>query len=198
MIGINIKQIRGIVFDGGKIIKATRKAERQVMMRFGAFVRRGARSSIRKRKKPSAPASPPSSHSGVLRKLINFLVTANPGNVVIGPELWVSKRRSGDGAPVAPRQTTPEVLEHGGRVQIVEYQRDFTPRGRRQVERMGRDPDAWYRLGKKTLWHKGGQPLRIRRKRTRVITIAARPFMGPAFEREKPKLPAMWRDSVRA
>ena len=23
-------------------------------------------------------------------------------------------------------------------------------------------------------------------------------FMGPAFEKEKPKLPAMWRDSVRA
>ena len=35
-----------------------------------------------------------------------------------------------------------------------------------------------------------------RRKKKRVH-VSARPFMGPAFEREKPKLPAMWRDSIR-
>jgi len=36
-----------------------------------------------------------------------------------------------------------------------------------------------------------------RRRRKRRIRIAARPYMGPAFEQEKPKLPAMWRDSVK-
>ena len=36
-----------------------------------------------------------------------------------------------------------------------------------------------------------------RRRRKRHIRIAARPYMGPAFEQEKPKLPAMWRDSVK-
>jgi len=39
--------------------------------------------------------------------------------------------------------------------------------------------------------------LRSRRKKRR-IKIAARPFMGPAFEREKPKLPAMWAKSIKA
>lgn len=39
--------------------------------------------------------------------------------------------------------------------------------------------------------------LRNRRKKRR-IKIAARPYMGPAFEREKPKLPAMWANSVKA
>jgi hypothetical protein len=28
------------------------------------------------------------------------------------------------------------------------------------------------------------------------MKIKARPFMGPAMEKEKPKLPQMWRDSV--
>jgi hypothetical protein len=37
-----------------------------------------------------------------------------------------------------------------------------------------------------------------RRRRKRRIKIAARPYMGPAFEREKPKLPAMWANSVKA
>ena len=36
------------------------------------------------------------------------------------------------------------------------------------------------------------------RRRKRRVMVRARPFMGPAMEREKPKLPAMWRDSIRA
>lgn len=31
-----------------------------------------------------------------------------------------------------------------------------------------------------------------------LMRIAPRPFMGPAFEKEKPKLPAMWADSIKA
>lgn len=38
--------------------------------------------------------------------------------------------------------------------------------------------------------------LRGKRKKRRV-KIAARPYMGPAFKQEKPKLAAMWRDSIR-
>lgn len=34
-------------------------------------------------------------------------------------------------------------------------------------------------------------------KSTRRVQIAARPFMQPALQQELPKLPAMWRDSVR-
>ena len=42
---------------------------------------------------------------------------------------------------------------------------------------------------------------RVRRKnrrgRVRMATYRPRPFMGPAFEQEKPKLSAMWRSSVK-
>ena len=35
------------------------------------------------------------------------------------------------------------------------------------------------------------------KRRKRNVKIAARPFMGPAFEKEKPKLPAMWLGSIK-
>ena len=34
-------------------------------------------------------------------------------------------------------------------------------------------------------------------KRQKAIKIKPRPYMGPSFEKEKPKLRAMWRDSIR-
>ena len=34
-------------------------------------------------------------------------------------------------------------------------------------------------------------------RKSRRVKIKPRPFMGPAFEAEKPGLPAMWKDSVR-
>ncbi len=46
----------------------------------------------------------------------------------------------------------------------------------------------------------GGTISRVRgrkNKRKRVkLKIKARPFMGPALEKETPKLPAMWRNSI--
>ena len=44
----------------------------------------------------------------------------------------------------------------------------------------------------------GGRARRKDRKGKNVMaTYRARPFMGPAFEQEKPKLPAMWAGSVK-
>jgi hypothetical protein len=43
----------------------------------------------------------------------------------------------------------------------------------------------------------GGRAVRANRKGKKVVaTYRPRPFMGPAFEAEKPKLPAMWAESV--
>jgi hypothetical protein len=35
------------------------------------------------------------------------------------------------------------------------------------------------------------------RRESRVVQIASRPYMGPALEKERPKLPLLWRNSVR-
>lgn len=47
----------------------------------------------------------------------------------------------------------------------------------------------------------GGTTVVLSRRRgrlqTRKVRIAARPYMAPALERERPKLPLLWRNSVR-
>jgi hypothetical protein len=46
----------------------------------------------------------------------------------------------------------------------------------------------------------GGSSVVVARRRgrkDRKVQIAARPFMWPAFEKERPRLPLLWRNSVR-
>ena len=74
-----------LFFDSPKVLSAVDKATRQVLSKFGAFVRRSAKSSIRKRKRISSPGQPPSSHSGFLKKFIWFGYEPGSKSVVIGP-----------------------------------------------------------------------------------------------------------------
>jgi hypothetical protein len=194
MIGFKLKPTRDAFFDLTAVRTPVDRASRRVLKGFGAFVRRAAKSSVRKRKKASEPGKPPSSHSGFLKRLIVFCYEAAFQNVVIGPLLF--GRKVQDGKPVG-RMTVPEVLEYGGSVTLLEYQRDYTASGRAQVIAMGKDPDAWHRLGRKRIWHKKGQPLRIRAQRRRTINIAPRPLMRLAFEAERPKLRGMWANSIK-
>jgi len=141
MIGFDIKRM---FFDRQAVISKVDAATRRVLSKFGAFVRRSAKSSIRKRKKPAPPGQPPSSHTGLLKKFIFFGYDAARQSVVIGPTRLNQKGRG----------EAPPLLEYGG----------------------------------KTTLKRGGKKRRV--------TYQARPYMGPAFEKEKPQLPAMWRGSI--
>jgi hypothetical protein len=103
---LSIKAAKGNFFDRESVLKATDAATRRVLSRFGAFVWRRSKSSIRKRRKSSLPGKPPSSHVGLLRNLIFFTYDASARSVVIGPVLI--NRSTG----------APEVLEHGGLAKI--------------------------------------------------------------------------------
>ena len=96
-------KIKKLFFDTKTVRRRINATTRRVLSRFGAFVRRTAKSSIRKRKKPSQPGSPPSSHTGLLKRLIFFGYEPNRKSVVIGPVRL--SRKVGD---------APETLEHGG------------------------------------------------------------------------------------
>jgi len=138
-------EITKLFFDTKAVRDKVDAGTRRVLSKFGAFVRRTARSSIRKRKKPSSPGSPPSSHIGLLKKFIFFGYEPAKRSVVIGP-VRLSQQGRGE---------APHLLEYGGST---------------KVERRGT------------------------RKRAKV---RPRPFMGPAFEKEEPKLPAMWKGSIK-
>lgn len=120
-------------------------ATRKVLGKFGAFVRRTAKSSIRQRRQAAPAGSPPSSHTGLLKKFIFFGYDAGQKSVVIGPARLNGKARG----------NAPSILEYGGSTTL------------------------------------------RRRGQRRRATYRARPFMGPALEKEKPQLPALWRASVR-
>ncbi len=142
MIGFEIQKM---FFDKQAVTRKVDKATRRVLSKFGAFVRRGARSSIRPRKRSSAPGQPPSSHTGLLKKFIFFGYEPQQRSVVIGPV-----RLSQNG-----RGRAPSLLEYGG-------------------------TDTLRRNGKRVRAH-----------------FRERPFMGPAFLKEQPKLPAMWAGSIK-
>ena len=145
MIDMKFKQM---FFTSKVVLSATDRATRRVLSRFGAYVRRTAKSSIRKRKAASQPGRPPSSHTGLLKKFILFGYDPARRSVVIGPMRL--NQKIGD---------APEALEHGGTSRVI----------------------------------LGG---RRKRRLARTVKIRPRPFMGPAMEQEKPKLPSMWRNSV--
>jgi len=142
MIGFKITKL---FFDKKAVRDKVDAGTRKVLSKFGAFVRRTARGSIRKRKKPSPSGQPFSSYVGLLKKFIFFGYEPAKRSVVIGP-VRLSQQGRGE---------APHLLEYGGTG---------------TVQRKGK------------------------RRRAK---IRARPFMAPAAEKEHPKLPAMWRDSVR-
>lgn len=138
-------RFKGCFFDSAKVIRQTDKATRRVFSKFGAFVRRTARRSIRSRKKTSEPGKPPSSHIGLLKKFIFFGYESQKKSVVIGPAR-LSRNSRGQ---------APSLLEYGGHTTIK------------------------------------------RGKKRHRVNIKARPFMGPAFEKEKPNIPNMWKNSIK-
>lgn len=141
MIDLRVKRF---FFDRLAVLGKVDAATRRVLSKFGAFVWRSAKSSIRKRKKPSAPGKPPSSHTGLLKKFIYFAFDPNRRSVVIGP---VRLNRD---------EGVPPLLEYGG-----------TAKRRKRGGKMA------------------------------TVMYKARPYMGPAFEKEKASLPSLWRDSIK-
>jgi hypothetical protein len=76
-------------FDAGKVRSRVKKANIESLGHAGATIRLTARRSIRKRKGPSAPGTPPHTRQGQLRRAIVYAVEKREERVVIGPEYAV-------------------------------------------------------------------------------------------------------------
>jgi len=95
-------------FDSAAVLTALDPSRRVALARGGAFIRRTARNSIRRRKTPSTPGQPPTNQTGTLKKLLFFGYDRSTSSVVVGPALFAG-RKSPDG-PTPPTLT----LEAGG------------------------------------------------------------------------------------
>lgn len=78
-------QIKDWFFTSKRVVAAVDRERRKILSAAGAFIRQRARSLIRRRKKPSAPGKPPSSHTGRLRGGIMFGFDPQTASVVVGP-----------------------------------------------------------------------------------------------------------------
>lgn len=165
-------RVKDQFFDRDNILFAVDQANRRVLSRLGAFIRRRARTSLRRRKRISAAGQPPRIHSrDSVQTLKNILFAYDPGrtSVVIGPVLLNHN-------PLI-QGTIPQLLEFGGNAGIREYR--LRPAG------------PWL----------AGQPRSKRQvvaRRVRSAKYAARPFMGPALAAETPNLASHWRGQVTA
>lgn len=113
MVKIRVKML---FFDDQAVLREVDAAKRKVYAKAGAFIRRTAKTSIRKRKKVSEPGKPPSSHTGSLKRLVFFAYDRMAQTVVIGPLPF-------------KRGTAPRVLELGGRTTVRSLWAGLLPRG---------------------------------------------------------------------
>jgi hypothetical protein len=182
----SVGQFKQAFFDPSKVIAGMDRATARALSRFGAFVRQRAKSSIRYRKDPAPPGSPPSAHktasrlktnrktgatkrqaSSPLRDLIFFAYDREKKEVIVGPAIFPSAKRKG----------VPERLEKGGSVSGT--RREKVPGAQ------GRD--------------RRGQFVALDR-RTRLVRATLRyeprPFMRPAFDAEIGKVAGFFKNSL--
>lgn len=174
MLRFDVNQAKSYFFDR-PITKSLDQAARKALSKFGAFVRTSARSSIRRRQRPSDAGSPPSSHTGILKRFLFFAYDPFRKSVVVGPAKTNQVFFRQNGQPV--RGTVPEVLEYGGDITLLEVQ---YPSGN------------WFRHDIRASIREGAMP-----KRFRTVQISARPYMSPAYEKNRNLLTGLLRDSMR-
>lgn len=91
--GMRLKEAKALFFDRPAVMRMMTKKERSVLSRFGAFVRRRAKSSIKisRTNETSEPGEVPKGHTGQLRSQIYFAADPGKRSVVIGPTLFGTK-----------------------------------------------------------------------------------------------------------
>jgi hypothetical protein len=177
--------IKDWFFDREAVQKAVERGNLRALAKAGAFIRRRARSSLRRRQKPSSPGTPPSVHSrDSFATLKNILFGLEPQRqaVIIGPVGLGARSSNTTVAPVSG--TVPNVLEFGGQVSVFEQEITLHDHGQTVTRWVQTRPGR--RIGRRSL------PQRRRR-----VRIEARPFMGPALEAEAQHIPDAWGGSVR-
>lgn len=104
-------------FDRQAVLSVIGKAKTKNLSKAGSYVRRSARSSLRRRRASSLPGEPPSVHTKhpvATLKNIWFVFDRQSRSVIVGPvKLRTSSLTSSN------RATVPELMEKGGTAVVV-------------------------------------------------------------------------------
>lgn len=178
----------------GDVERRARKASFRSLGHAAGYLRKVAANSIRRRKRPSPPGRPPHTPTGKMKRLFRYSVDRTWQTAIIGPI---------PGVPSAG--TIWNLHEHGGVAR-----KRF--KGLRQVRyRVGHWAPIRTDAAGKVVWIQLKTEAQIEQaNRTRELAnrlrenesrkerrYPPRPFMGPTLEKNRDKLPAFWRDTVR-
>lgn len=171
---------KDMFFDRQAVIDRIGRDNAKRLSKAGSFIRRRARSSLKRRKTVSMPGQPPhvySRHQFATLKNILFALDRDWESVVIGPvRFGKSQPKNSD------RSTVPQLMELGGRAQVTlskvreakDQILDASGRYRETNGRFSTDVGGWVH-GKR---HNAIETRDVQAK------YRKRPFMGPALEAE--------------
>lgn len=179
MIDLSLSATKRMFFDRKRVIQAVDRATHKNLSKFGAYVRTRAKTSIKYRKTSSSPNMPPSAHRTMMRNKKNRAGVVKTQSVSPLRELIFFAFEQTAGRPnvvIGPiifkrshRSASPVKANMPGRRATVPSVLEF-----------------------------GGQSLYSGSKgNSRIVAIAQRPYMRPAFEAEQRKLPSIWANSVK-
>ena len=202
-----VARMRKVFFDRRAVIDRIGRAKAAVLSKAGAFIRRSAKGKIRYAKSVSKPGNPPHAHESKkggkdspLRELIFFAYDDRTNSVVIGP------------TPFRGTAIVPRVLELGGSApghkNPLRRIRNVGDGGEIRIDGPGGRTTKKNRFGAMVTYTK----LRTQAQADRAnqlqellygplvigpVSIAARPYMGPALQENLPMLPPLFANSVR-
>ena len=163
----------------------------------GGAIRLTAARSIRRRKKPSLPGTPPHTPTGHLKRVIRYEVDEHQSEVVIGPAneyartIWNLHEFGGT--------TTPKIrVLKAHRFRVGEYgpvRRGNAGARDRGLTRAKLTSQA--QADRATRLVQEENALRLAGSK-RPRRYPKRPFMGPSLERMQNRLPSFWQNSVKA
>lgn len=184
----SMAQWKKFFFTADAVTKRLEKAKLTALRRFGGYLAKTAKRSMRYRKGPSAPGQPPSAHKNkrraalkkmgramnngaLLRELLFFAYDPTTDTVVVGPQGFAAK---GSNVP------TPQLHEEGGertgqKGDVLEVK---NPAGRDERGRF---------------FSRGVHLIRMEGKRLR---FPARPYMAPALKKTRAKFAEMFRSTL--
>jgi len=168
-------------FDRDAVKKALGAKNAAILGRFGSFAMRAARQSMRRRKKPSPPGTPPSAHGGkdypkgpLLKTLLRYHFDPTTNSVVVGPlgasgKLAPSLQEFGGSKVIKTRRVPPKSARKASPAQAEAFKRKI----------------------------KDGSIVRTKEPLVQqTIHLPARPYMKPALLKELPKFPTLYAGQI--
>ena len=181
------------VFDTKLLERKVQDASFRSLGHASGAIRLTARRSIRRSKKPSKPGQPPHTPTGALKRVLRYAVDKQKTEAAIGPINEYAR-------------TIWNLHEFGGvtrkRLRLLKPHRfrvgEFGPIRKgsgKQFSRVRLMSEAQARRATQLVEQENQLRLSESRKLRRY---PKRPFMGPALDANRARLPKFWQDSVRA